>query len=57
MNEIYECNSCGTQFEADVADRGPNGEQRCPQCLLLDARRVARGEEKEFVVTALMPFT
>ena len=57
MSEIYECNFCGTQFEADVADRGPNGEQRCPQCLLLDARQIARGEEKDFVVTAVMPFT
>lgn len=57
MMDLFECNFCGTQFEKEVADPGPNGEPRCPQCLLCDARPVVPGEEKEFVVTALMPFT
>ena len=56
MNAIYECRFCGTQFEEGVADPGPNGEPRCPQCLLFDATPVPPGEEKEFVVTAATPF-
>jgi hypothetical protein len=56
MTEIYECRFCGTQFVSGVADPGPGGEPRCPQCLLCDAVPVPPGKEREFVVTMTTPF-
>jgi hypothetical protein len=49
--EIYECTFCNTQFERGVADPGPNGEPRCPQCLLYLARPILEDEAAEFIVT------
>lgn len=51
LEEVFQCSFCETQFEADVADAGPSGEPRCPQCGLLNARRLKAGEIGEFVVT------
>jgi hypothetical protein len=48
--EVWECTFCGTQFVKGIADPGPNGEPRCPQCLIYDARPLASGEIGEFVV-------
>jgi DNA-directed RNA polymerase subunit RPC12/RpoP len=54
--DVYECLLCGTQFENGVADPGPQGEPRCPQCLFFSARPVAASDVGEFVVTRRMPF-
>ena len=51
-DEIYECDFCECQFEPGVADAGPNGEPRCPQCGLYTAHRVAPGDIRDFVVTS-----
>lgn len=48
--EIYECTFCNTQFERGVADPGPNGEPRCPQCLLYLARPILEEEAADFIV-------
>ena len=53
---VYRCTFCETQFEAGVADPGPDGEPRCPQCGLFMAEPVVPGEEAEFVVRAATPF-
>lgn len=52
---IFRCALCETTFAADVADPGPNGEPRCPQCGLFDAVPVAPGDDA-FVVRADTPF-
>ena len=49
--EVWECTFCGTQFVSGVADAGPNGEPRCPQCGFYSARRVEDAEVGDFVVT------
>jgi hypothetical protein len=48
---VYECDFCECQFEPDVADAGPDGQPRCPQCGMYTAHRVAPDEIAEFVVT------
>ncbi len=53
---VWECTFCGTQFVAGVADDGPNGEPRCPQCLICEARLVSEEEIGDFVITDRMPF-
>jgi hypothetical protein len=50
-SEVYECTFCDTQFERGVADPGPNGEPRCPQCLLYLARPILEEEAADFIVT------
>lgn len=47
---IWRCNLCATEFEDGVADGGPAGEPRCPQCLMCDASPVERTDEQRFVV-------
>ncbi len=56
VDQVWECTFCGTQFVDGVADGGPNGEPRCPQCLICDARPVSGDEIGEFVVTNRLPF-
>ena len=51
-NDVYECDFCECQFEPGVADAGPDGAPRCPQCGLSLAHRVAPGDVGDFVVTA-----
>ena len=53
---IYECQLCGTQFEADVADRDPVHGPRCPQCLMASAREITPEEVGAFVVRSGTPF-
>lgn len=54
--DVWECNFCGTQFVKGVADAGPDGEARCPQCLLCDAHPVSGDAIGEFVIEERMPF-
>ena len=54
--DVYECAFCGTQFENGVADPGPRGEPRCPQCLFYTTRPVAPGDVADFVVGHGTPF-
>lgn len=56
VDEVWECTFCGTQFIPGVADPGPNGEPRCPQCLICEARLVPEPEIADFVITERMPF-
>ena len=49
--DVFQCDFCECQFEADVADRGPDGEPRCPQCGISKSHLVAPGEVRDFVVT------
>lgn len=49
---VYQCDFCECQFEPGVADAGPDGQPRCPQCGLYAAHRVAAADIDEFVVTA-----
>ncbi len=49
--DVWECTLCGTQFLEGVADPGPGGEPRCPQCLLYETRPLPPQEIGEFVVT------
>lgn len=46
---VYRCSVCGTAFEDGVADPGPEGQPRCPQCGLWEATLV-EGEVPRFVV-------
>ena len=48
--EVFQCGLCDTQFEREVSDPGPNGEPRCPQCGLVDARPITPDELGDFVV-------
>ena len=43
-------------FEPDVADRGPGGEPRCPQCFLLLSDEVLDLDEGEMVIRTTTPF-
>lgn len=59
MNEteaLRRCRECGTVFEPEVADRGPRGEPRCPQCLLLSSDEVTEIDERELVIRESTPF-
>jgi len=47
---VWRCNLCGTEFEEGVADPGPDGAPRCPQCLMCDATRIVRSEYQSFVI-------
>lgn len=51
----YRCLECETIFEFLVADPGPGGEPRCPQCLMWSSEPFQPGEE-DFVVTAATKF-
>jgi hypothetical protein len=53
---VWECTFCGTQFVSGAADPGPNGEPRCPQCLIPAARPVPPEDVGEFVVMERTPF-
>ena len=53
---LRRCRECGTVFEADVADRGPGGEPRCPQCFLLSSDEVIDVGERELVIRESTPF-
>jgi hypothetical protein len=46
----YRCLNCELIFEEGIADPGPKGEPRCPQCLLLDSEPY-QPQEEDFVVT------
>jgi hypothetical protein len=46
---VYRCSFCGIAFEDGVADPGPAGEPRCPQCGLYEAT-VIEGDPPPFVV-------
>ena len=48
---VFRCLFCETLFEAGVADPGPSGEPRCPQCGLTMAEP-ATASDDEFVVCA-----
>ena len=54
--EVWECTFCGTQFVSGVADPGPHGEPRCPQCLFYTARLVPPEDVGDFVVMERTPF-
>ena len=53
---LRRCRECGIVFEPDVADRGPGGEPRCPQCLLLSSDEVLEVDERELVIRESTPF-
>jgi len=53
---LRRCRECGTVFEPDVADRGPGGEPRCPQCFLLSSDEVIGVGEGELVIRESTPF-
>lgn len=53
---VRRCRECGTVFAPDVADRGPNGEPRCPQCFLLSSDEVKSPDERELVIRESTPF-
>ena len=53
---LRRCRECGTIFEPDVADRGPDGTPRCPQCLLLSSDEVFDVDERELVIRESTPF-
>lgn len=55
-SELFQCEFCETQFAAGVADPGPDGEPRCPQCGLTMARPITAEEAGEFVVTEATRF-
>ncbi len=50
-DEVFKCDSCECEFEAGVADAGPNGEPRCPQCGMTEARRLEPEDAGDFIVT------
>jgi DNA-directed RNA polymerase subunit RPC12/RpoP len=52
---VFRCTLCGTWFELGVADPGPNGEPRCPQCGSMSAEPAQPGED-DFVVRSGTPF-
>ena len=54
--KLRRCRECETVFEPDVADRGPGGEPRCPQCLLLSSDEVLELDERELVIRGTTPF-
>ena len=56
LEDVWQCDFCGTQFENGVADPGPGEEPRCPQCLLYQARRLEPDEIGDFVVTKATRF-
>ena len=49
--QAFRCFLCGTLCEDNVADPGPDGKPRCPQCGLTLAEPVTPGED-DFVVSA-----
>jgi hypothetical protein len=53
---ILRCRVCETLFEIDVADRGREGEPRCPQCGFSDAEP-AIAEKDDFVICASAAFS
>ena len=53
---LRRCRECETVFEAEVADRGPGGEPRCPQCFLLSSDEVTEIDERELVIRESTPF-
>lgn len=53
---VFRCGACGTEFEPDVADGGPNGEPRCPQCGLLEAAALDEYEEFDYLIRTSTPF-
>jgi hypothetical protein len=56
LDDLFECSFCETQFARGVADPGPSGEPRCPQCGLTMAHPIAPEEAGEFVVTQATKF-
>ena len=48
---VFRCCLCETLFEAGVADSGPNGEPRCPQCGVAMAEPAVPRDE-DFVIRA-----
>lgn len=56
LDQVWQCDFCGTQFESGVADPGPKGEPRCPQCLLYLAHKIEPEAVGDFVVTKRTPF-
>lgn len=53
---VYECEVCGTQFEAGIADPDPLRGPRCPQCFIARAHEVAPENVGVFVVRRGTPF-
>lgn len=53
---LRRCRECGTVFEHGVADPGPDGEPRCPQCFLLSSDEVIDVDERELVIRESTPF-
>ncbi len=54
--ELFQCQFCETQFERGVAGQGLNGEPRCPQCGLTNARPIPPEQAGPFVVTRGLTF-
>jgi len=54
--DLRRCRECATVFEPDVADRGPGGEPRCPQCFLLSSDEVFEIDERDLVIRQSTPF-
>lgn len=48
--EAFRCLACGTEFERDVADAGPQGEPRCPQCGLLESEPLEVGASFAYLI-------
>ena len=53
---LRRCRECRTVFEPGVADRGPEGEARCPQCFLLWSDEAGEIDERELVIRESTPF-
>ena len=50
VESVRRCNLCGTEFEDGVADAGPAGEPRCPQCLMWDTEPIERTDYQRFLI-------
>lgn len=47
---VFRCRECESLFECGIADRGPGGGERCPQCGLENAVEVETPGEEVFVI-------
>jgi hypothetical protein len=48
--DLLRCELCETVFEPGIADDGPQGQPRCPQCGLWETRSASESEARGRVI-------